>query len=134
MYWILQYLKGTLGKGILFEKGEKLALEAYTGADHVRFVVDRRSTLGYCMYFGGNLVTWRSKKQDVMARSSVEAEFRSMTLRICELLWLKIILEDLKITWETPMSLYGDNKCAINIANNPLQHDHTKHMRLIDTS
>ena len=74
------------------------------------------------------------KKQNVVARSSAETEFRYMALGICELLWLKIILEDLKIPWETPMSLYGDNKCAINIANNPLQHDHTKHMRLIDTS
>ena len=60
------------------------------------------------------------KKQNVVARSSAETEFRYMALGICELLWLKIILEDLKIPWETPMSLYGDNKCAINIANNPL--------------
>ena len=82
-------MKGTPRKGILFEKGEKLALEAYTGADHVRFVVDRRSTLGYCMYFGGNLVIWRSKKQNVVARSSVEVEFMSMALGICELLWLR---------------------------------------------
>ena len=127
MYQILQYLKGTPGKGILFKKEEKLTLEAYTDANYARFVVDKRSISGYSTYLGHNLVTWRSKKQNVMARSSAEAKFRSMVLGICELLWLKIILEDLKITWETPMRLYCDNKSAINIAHNPIQHDRTKH-------
>ena len=130
MYWILQYLKGTLGKGILFKKGKKLTLEAYIDAVYAGFVVDRRLTSGYCTYLGGNLVTWRSKKQNVLARSSAEAKFRSMTLRICELLWLKIILEDLKITWETPMRLYCNNMSAINIAHNPVQHDRTKHIEV----
>ena len=56
-----------------------------------------KPTLGYCTFLGGNLVTWRSKKQNVVERSSAKAEFRSMVLEIRELLWLKIILEDLKI-------------------------------------
>ena len=97
VYQILQYLKGTPGKGILFKKGQNLTLEAYTDADYARSMVDRRSTSGYCTFLGGNLVTWRSKKQNVVARSSAEAEFRAMALGVCELLWLKIILEDLKI-------------------------------------
>lgn len=59
----------------------------------------------------------------MVARSSTEAEFRSMALGICELLWLKIILEELKIKYEMPMRLYCDNKFAINIAHNPVQHD-----------
>lgn len=63
-----------------------------------------------------------------MARSSAEAEFRVIAQDICELLWLKIILEDLKIKWEEPMKLYCDNKLAINIAHNPVQHDRTKHI------
>jgi hypothetical protein len=75
-------------------------------------------------------VTWRSKKQNVVARSSAEAEFRAMAQGICELLWLKIILEDLKIKWEGPMKLYCDNKSAISIAHNPVQHDRTKHIEV----
>ena len=75
-------------------------------------------------------MTWRSKKQNVVARSSAEAEFRAMALGVCELLWLKIILEDLKIKWEGPMKLYCDNKSAINIAHNPVQHDRTKHVEV----
>lgn len=75
-------------------------------------------------------MTWRSKKQNVVARSSAEAEFRVMASGICELLWIKIILDDLKIKWEGPMKLLCDNKSAINIAHNPVQHDRTKHVEV----
>ena len=71
-----------------------------------------------------------SKKQDVVAQSRAEAEFWAMAQGICELLWLKIILEDLKIKWEGPMKLYCDNKSAISIAHNPVQHDRTKHIEV----
>ncbi|KAK2984412.1 hypothetical protein RJ640_009912 [Escallonia rubra] len=130
VYQILQYLKGSPGRGILFRKGTNMELEAYTDADYAGSLTDRRSTSGYCTFLGGNLVTWRSKKQPVVARSSSEAEFRSMAQGICELLWLKIILNDLKIKLETPMKLYCDNKSAINIAHNPVQHDRTKHVEV----
>ena len=66
----------------------------------------------------------------MVAWSSAEAEFRAMAQGVCELLWLKIILEDLKIKWEEPMRLYCDNKSAINIAHNPVQHDRTKHIEI----
>ena len=65
-----------------------------------------------------------------MARSSVEAEYRAIALGICELLWLKRLLGELKITTKGPMKLYCDNKEAINISNNPLQHDRTKHIEI----
>jgi len=124
---IVQYLKGTPGRGILFERNGNANLEAYTDADYAGSIVDRRLTTGYCTFLGGNLVTWRSKKQNVVARSSAEAEFRAMAQGICELLWLKIILEDLRIKSDDPMRLYCDNKSAISIAHNPVQHDRTKH-------
>ena len=78
VYRVLQYLKGTLGKGILFKRNEGLVLEAYTDADYASSIIDRRSTSGYCTFLGGNLVTWRSKKHNVVVRSSAEAEFRAM--------------------------------------------------------
>ena len=68
-------------------------------------------------------MTWRSKKQNVVARSSVEAEFRAMAKGICELLWLRKIMMELQLPFETPMTLYCDNKAPINIANNLVQHD-----------
>ncbi|RDY02144.1 hypothetical protein CR513_14444, partial [Mucuna pruriens] len=72
---ILQYLKASPGKGLLFKKEGTLSMEIYTDVDYAGSVVDRRSTSRYCMFLGGNLVTWRSKKQNVVARSSAEAEF-----------------------------------------------------------
>ena len=82
------------------------------------------------MFLGGNLVTWRSKKQNVVARSSAEAEFRAMAQGVCELLWMKIILDDLRIKYEAPMKMFCDNKSAISIAHNPVQHDRTKHVEI----
>ncbi|CAJ2663478.1 unnamed protein product [Trifolium pratense] len=127
---IVQYLKGTPGRGILFERNGSVGLEAYTDADYAGSIVDRRSTTGYCTFLGGNLVTWKSKKQSVVSRSSAEAEFRAMAQGICELLWLKSILEDLRIKSDEPMKLYCDNKSAISIAHNPVQHDRTKHIEV----
>ena len=123
-YKVLHYLKGNPGKGILFKKNNTLALEAYTDADYVGSLVDQRSITGYCTFLGGNLVTWRSK------RSSAESEFRVFAQGLCELLWLKIFLDDLRIKWDGPMKLYCDNKSAINIAHNPIQHDGTKHIEI----
>ena len=96
---IIQYLKVSPGKGLLFKKGKNLSMKVYTNADYAGSIVDRRSTTGYCMFLGGNLVTWRSKKQNVVARSNAEAEFRAMAQGVCELLWMKIILDDLKIKY-----------------------------------
>ncbi|CAL2268732.1 unnamed protein product [Prunus armeniaca] len=109
---------------------DNFAIEAYTDADWAGSVSDRRSTTGYCMFVGGNLVTWRSKKQSVVARSSAEAEFKAMAHGVCELLWLKILFRDLRITIQGPMRLFCDNKAAISIAHNPLQHDRTKHIEI----
>ena len=78
VYRILEYLKGTLGRGLLFQKNEERKAEVYVDADWEGSVTNRQSTSGYCSYVWGNLVTWRSKKQTVVARSSAKAELRSV--------------------------------------------------------
>ncbi|GMP41435.1 hypothetical protein CsSME_00011533 [Camellia sinensis var. sinensis] len=130
VYKILRYLKGTPGRGLLFKKHGHLQVEVYTDADWAGSVTDRRSTSGYCSFVGGNLVTWRSKKQNVVARSSAEAEFRAVAHGICEVMWIKRILEELKLSHPTPMKVYCDNKAAISIAHNPVLHDRTKHIEV----
>jgi len=82
---------------LLFKKGENIYVKVYNNADYAISIVDRRSTIGYCMFLGGNMVTWRSKIPNVVARSSVEAKFRVMAQGVCKLLWMKIILDDLKV-------------------------------------
>ena len=72
---------------------------------------------------GGNLVTWRSNKENVVACSSAEAEFRSMALGLCEALWLRLLLQDLVYSSRQPIRLYCDNKDACDITHNPIQYD-----------
>ena len=76
------------------------------------------------------MVTWRSKKQNVIARSSVEAEFRAAAHGICEIMWIRRLLEELKMGSSSPMKLYCDNKAAISITHNPVLHDRTKHVEV----
>ena len=92
VFRILKYLMASPGKGILFSKNNHLRFEAYTDADWTGSFVDRKSISGYCTFVGGNLVTWRSKEQSVVPRSSAEAEFRAMALGICELMQLTMFL------------------------------------------
>ena len=128
---ILRYLKSAPGKGILFTKNvDCQSVEAYSDADWAGAIDDRRSTWGYFTFVGGNLVTQRSKKQNVVARSSVEAKFRGMTLGICEALWLRLLLMDLGYLPRQPIWLYCDNKAACDIVHNPIQHDRTKHVEV----
>lgn len=107
-----------------------MIIEGYTDADWAGSIMDRRSTSGYFTFVGGNLVTWRSKKQKVVARSSAEAEFRGMAQGVCELLWIRNLLSDLGFKPRQSMSLHCDNKAAIEIAHNPVQHDRTKHVEV----
>ncbi|CAJ2646885.1 unnamed protein product [Trifolium pratense] len=130
VYRILRYLKANPGKGLFFKKTNERNVSIFTDADWAGSVTDRRSTSGYCTYVWGNLVTWRSKKQGVVARSSAEAGFRAMAQGICEGLWIHRVLEELKMKIELPLKLYSDSKAAISIAHNPVQHDRTKHIEI----
>ena len=76
------------------------------------------------------MVTWRSKKQNVVARNSAGAEFRAVAHGICEIMWIRRLLEELKATKSSPMKFYCDNKVAISIAHNPVLHDRTKHVEV----
>ena len=128
---ILRYLKSAPGKGIIFSrKTKEQTIEVYTDADWAGDKTDMRSTSGYFTFVGGNLVTWRSKKQSVVARSSGEAELRGMALGVCEGLWLNLLLHDLGYLSNKPIRLYCDNKSARDMAHNPVHHDRTKHVEI----
>lgn len=127
---ILRYLKGCPGKGILFSNHANLKIEGFTDADWAGNLDDRKSTSGYCVFVGNNLVSWRSKKQSVVARSTAEAEFRSMASGLCEMMWLRILLSELRLFDGESIYLYCDNQAAINMVHNPVHHDRTKHIEI----
>jgi hypothetical protein len=75
---ILRYLKGTLFHGLYFSSQSSILLHAYTDANWAGDLTDRRSTTGYCFLLGTSVISWRNKKQTVVAHSSIEAEYRAI--------------------------------------------------------
>uniref|UniRef100_A0A2N9FF82 Leucine-rich repeat-containing N-terminal plant-type domain-containing protein n=1 Tax=Fagus sylvatica TaxID=28930 RepID=A0A2N9FF82_FAGSY len=127
---ILRYLKGTLFHGLHFSSQSSLTLQAYSDADWAGDPTDRRSTTGYCFLLGDSLISWRSKKQSVVARSSTEAEYRALADTTAELLWLRWLLQDLGIDCSTAVPIHCDNRSAIQIAHNDVFHERTKHIEI----
>ncbi|RVW42968.1 Retrovirus-related Pol polyprotein from transposon RE2 [Vitis vinifera] len=127
---ILRYIKSTPGQGVLYENRGHTQVVGYTDADWAGSPTDRRSTSGYCVFIGGNLISWKSKKQDVVARSSAEAEYRAMALATCELIWLRHLLQELRFGNDEQMKLICDNQAALHIASNPVFHERTKHIEV----
>ena len=106
---ILCYLKGAPGRGILYSNHGHNRVECFTDADWVGSKEDRRSTSGYCVFVGGNLVSWKSKKQGVVSRSSAESEYRAMAQSVCEIMWLHQLLTKVDIMIVVPAKLWCDN-------------------------
>lgn len=129
VHHILKYLKGTPGKGLLFKKTENRNVEGFADADWGGSD-DARSTTGYCTKVWGNVVTWRSKKQTVVARSSTEAKYRAIAHGVCELIWIQWLLEEINVSISGPVKLNSDSESAIAIVHNPIQHDRMKHVRI----
>ncbi|RVX19573.1 Retrovirus-related Pol polyprotein from transposon RE1 [Vitis vinifera] len=127
---ILRYIKSTLGQGVLYENRGHTQVVGYTDADWVGSPTDRCSISGYCVFIGGNLISWKSKKQDVVVRSNVEAEYRVMALATCELIWLRHLLRELRFGKDEQMKLICDNQAALHIASNPIFHERTKHIEV----
>ncbi|KAL0641392.1 hypothetical protein Bca4012_102577 [Brassica carinata] len=127
---ILRYLSGTPGQGVWMGCNGSTEVVGYCDADWAGDRVDRRSTTGYCTFIGGNLVTWKSKKQKVISCSSAEAEYRAMLKLTNELVWIKGILKHLEIEQSTPMTMHCDNQAAIHIASNSVFHERTKHIEV----
>ena len=127
---ILCYLAGAPGQGVWMGANKSTEIVGYCDADWAGERDDRRSTTGYCTFVGGNLVTWKTKKQKVVSCSSAEAEYRAMKKLTNELTWIKAVLEDLGIETTKPMTMHCDNQAAIHIASNSVFHERTKHIEV----
>ena len=110
---ILCYLKGVLGRGILYSNHGHNRVECFTDVDWAGSKEDRRSTSGYCVFVGVNLVSWKSKKQ---------GRYRAMAQFVCEIMWLHQLLMEVSIKTVVPTKLLCDNQATLHIVSNPVFH------------
>ena len=123
-------LERSLGCRILYSNHGHNKIKCFSDADWVGSKEDRRSTLGYYVFVGGNLVSWKSKKQSVVSRSSAESEYRMMAQSVYEIMWLHQLLGEVGIKLPIPAKLWCNNQVALHIASNPVFYEQTKHIEI----
>lgn len=127
---ILRYVCGTLDYGLHIYRSPTLDLVAYSDADWAGCPDTRRSTSGYCVFMGDNLVAWSSKRQHTVSRSSAEAEYRGVANVVAELCWLRQLMTELSHPPRRASVVFCDNVSAMYLASNPVQHQRTKHVEI----
>mgnify|MGYP001791670327 CR=1 FL=1 len=125
---LLRYLQGTINYGIWYKPSPDSQIVGYTDSDWAGSQDDMKSTSGYAFTLGSGIFSWGSKKQDSVALSSAEAEYVAAAGAACQAIWLKRILADMGELQDSATEIYCDNKSAIAMARNPVQHNRTKHI------
>jgi hypothetical protein len=127
---VLRYIKGTLDYGLKILRSSPCDLVAYSDADWAGCPDTRRSTSGYAVFFGDNLVSWSSKRQQTVSRSSAEAEYRAVANAVAEISWLRQLLQELHFCPRRSSVVFCDNVSAVYLSTNPVQHQRTKHVEI----
>lgn len=127
---ILRYVQGTLSLGLRFGKSKSMVVSAFSDADWAGCVDDRRSTGGFAVFLGSNLISWSSRKQATVSRSSTEAEYKSLANATAEMIWVQKLLSELRIPHASTTLLWCDNLGATYLSANPVFHARTKHIEI----
>ncbi|KAM1956212.1 hypothetical protein ACFX16_025655 [Malus domestica] len=125
---LLRYLKGTISFGLHLCRRPSHRLYAFSDADWAGDRDDRKSTTGYVVYLGGNLISWSSRKQRSVSRSSTEAEYRAIAATTAELIWIQSLLRELGISLPATPVVSCDNIGAMFYCVNPVLHSRMKHI------
>lgn len=128
---VLRYLKGTAKAGLLYKDysgNQDTRIELFCDADWAGNVDDRKSTTGIVIKVNGCVIVWLSKKQTTVALSTAEAEYIAMATALQELIWINQYLTELGLKHPEAPVLRSDNQAAIQIANNDVLHNRTKHI------
>ncbi|GJW78065.1 retrovirus-related pol polyprotein from transposon TNT 1-94 [Tanacetum coccineum] len=126
---IFRYIRGTSHLGLWYPKGTRIETVVYADSDHAGDYVDRKSTSGVCTFMGCCLTSWFAKKQTALAISTTEAEYVSAEKACQQALWMKQALIDYGIRLDEVL-IMCDNKGAIDLSKNPVQHSRTKHIEI----
>jgi len=127
---VVKYIKQEPGLGILLSSNADDSLSCFCDADWAACPNTRRSVTGFFIKFGQSLISWKSKKQHTVSRSSAEAEYRSLATATSEVVWLLGLFDELGVRVKKPVSVYCDSKAALQIAANPIFHERTKHIEI----
>ncbi|GKC62597.1 ribonuclease H-like domain-containing protein [Tanacetum coccineum] len=127
---LLRYIRGTLDFRLQLYASSTSSLVAYTDADWAGCPTTRRSTSGYCVFLGDNLLSCSAKRHHTLSRSSVEAEYRGIANIVAETAWLRNLLRELHTPLLFATLVYCDNVSAIYMTANPVQHQRTKHIEI----
>ncbi|GKV37533.1 hypothetical protein SLEP1_g45555 [Rubroshorea leprosula] len=123
-------IEGTSQYGIRYLEHSPLSLTGFCDADWAGCPLTRCSTTGFCIFLGANCVSWGSKKQPTVARSTAEAEYRALASTTAELMWITFLLRDVAISLHSPPQLFSDNISALHMSINPVFHARTKHIEI----
>ena len=127
---IIRYIKGTPTLDLHLCKSSSTQLITYTDADWVGCPDIRRSTSGYCLFLGDNLISWSSKCQPTLSRSSAEGKYRGVANVVAESCWIRNLLLELHRSLHKATIVYCDNTSAIYLTGNPVNHQRTKHIEV----
>jgi len=127
---ILRYVCGTLNYGLKIKRSKSMMVSAFSDADWVGCPDDRRSTGGFTVFLGENLVSWTARKQATVSRSSTEAEYKALANATAEMMWVQKLLSELKIDHPRAARLWCDNLGAKYLSANPVFHARTKHIEI----
>jgi hypothetical protein len=126
----LRYLHGTCGLGILIRRSSSLLLSAFSDGDWTGNVDDRRSTDGFAIFLGPNLIIWCAHKQANVSRSSTEAEYKALANDTTEVIWVQSVIAELGINLPRSPCLWCDNLGATYMTVNPRFYGRTKNIEI----